>query len=39
MTQPTLASLPYRPGSERETVALWSRCLVLEGVTEAVFQS
>ena len=38
MTQPPWVTLPYRPGSEREIVALWNRCLVLDGVTDAAFQ-
>jgi mycothiol synthase len=31
------ATAPYRPGSEREIVALWNRCLVLDGVTDVAF--
>ena len=38
MTRPAWVTRPYRPGSEREIVALWNRCLVHDGVTDAAFQ-
>jgi mycothiol synthase len=38
VTTPPWVTVPYRPGSEREIVALWNRCLVIDGVTDSAFQ-